>query len=895
MKEGRIYSFGVVLVCLAVFFAVVCFFAVGLNAQSAGGTAGVEGEAVAPPFRIVNILQNEDNPNIAAVRVFGVFEEEDILKVYTNDAFIGSKVVAAENVNPEGAGVLVPDISLSSLESGRNLIVARLVRDGVELRDSTPLLLYIKSPPSRPSVTATQDEGGGAFSIEVAGSFTEDDRVVVYVNDVEFRDRVVADAEVADGVVVFSDIEEDEFNNGENTVEALILRVASSDGTETVESERGATAEPVLVGVTEEAPETPAGEGEGEGADGAEQTTGDAEVAPVVPVAPSVPVDRDFECVEYTMVQKIFEELDEDYRGQMYLGQDVGIDGNTIVASGSDYRTRVYYKEGEVWEPSVVIVGREYTSTSSGMSSLTVSDGVLAIGTPDSRSGGVLSGSVHSYRKGLEGWVYQGTLAPSTLKSYSGFGRSVAMSDTLFAVAAQERDESGSVYVYTNVGGQWASPVYFTAADSIRNHKFGYSVSVDETMVAVGAPGDMSNGVVTGAVYVYVPSGNQWVVTKVVPDDGMSRGAFGERVLLKDGLLFVGAARAGAQGAVYVYAQEQEGDAWVLIQKLEPFAEDSARLFGSSFAYARGLLLVGAPSGGDGVYNTGVVFTYVREGNLFSVREKLIPEMTTEGDRFGADVSFDGTHFAVGAYRDDMGGHNAGAVYVYRADAVSCEMPEEESAADAESDSVRERKDELRRLITSANEVLGSLVRDLAGVGDEGEEEEEPESQRHTPVLSTQSSFTPDEIRNEAEARGLIGPGIPRTVIVTEEEESEEEETPDAGSGAVGSPTSPRRDASVAPEPTPTPTEPEPEPEDVVPVLKVGDIGSEVRRLQIFLNGNGYTVSPRGPGSPGNEDTNFSASMERALKSFQLVNGVTVTGMFDEETRNIILIYDPSF
>ena len=56
------------------------------------------------------------------------------------------------------------------------------------------------------------------------------------------------------------------------------------------------------------------------------------------------------------MVQKIFEELDEDYRGQMYLGQDVGIDGNTIVASGSDYRTRVYYKEGEAWEPSVVIV-----------------------------------------------------------------------------------------------------------------------------------------------------------------------------------------------------------------------------------------------------------------------------------------------------------------------------------------------------------------------------------------------------------------------------------------------------------------------------------------------------------------------------------------------------------
>lgn len=51
--------------------------------------------------------------------------------------------------------------------------------------------------------------------------------------------------------------------------------------------------------------------------------------------------------------------------------------------------------------------------------------------------------------------------------------------------------------------------------------------------------------------------------------------------------------------------------------------------------------------------------------------------------------------------------------------------------------------------------------------------------------------------------------------------------------------------------------------------LKVGDIGADVKRLQQFLNSNGYIVSTSGPGSIGQETTKYGTFTKNVLKKYQ--------------------------
>lgn len=71
----------------------------------------------------------------------------------------------------------------------------------------------------------------------------------------------------------------------------------------------------------------------------------------------------------------------------------------------------------------------------------------------------------------------------------------------------------------------------------------------------------------------------------------------------------------------------------------------------------------------------------------------------------------------------------------------------------------------------------------------------------------------------------------------------------------------------------------------------------DVRRLQVFLNQNGFTVAETGFGSIGNETTSYGAKTQYALMRYQDAHAETIlmplgltkgTGLFLEYTRNIV-------
>jgi len=96
-------------------------------------------------------------------------------------------------------------------------------------------------------------------------------------------------------------------------------------------------------------------------------------------------------------------------------------------------------------------------------------------------------------------------LLPSDGAADDQFGRSVAISGDVAIVGASRNDDngpsSGSAYLFdTTTGDQLAK---LLPSDGAEMDNFGYSVSISETMAAVGAYGDDDTGGSSGSVYVY--------------------------------------------------------------------------------------------------------------------------------------------------------------------------------------------------------------------------------------------------------------------------------------------------------------------------------------------------------------------------------------------------------
>ena len=111
------------------------------------------------------------------------------------------------------------------------------------------------------------------------------------------------------------------------------------------------------------------------------------------------------------------------------------------------------------WTPSQTIVEREYVGTGSSKTTVATDGAYVLLGLPNSRLRGVFSGAVYAYTPTLtDGWVQDSVLVPIVSGPYSLFGVSMATSESLVAVSAEERDRSGTVYVYSRFANGWSFP-----------------------------------------------------------------------------------------------------------------------------------------------------------------------------------------------------------------------------------------------------------------------------------------------------------------------------------------------------------------------------------------------------------------------------------------------------
>jgi hypothetical protein len=175
-----------------------------------------------------------------------------------------------------------------------------------------------------------------------------------------------------------------------------------------------------------------------------------------------------------------------------------------------------------------------------------VSGDVVVVGSYWDDDNGHASGSAYVFRHVGSTWVEEQKLTANDGAENDRFGVSVAVSGDAAVVGAYFGDgnspDSGSAYVYRDVGGTWVEEQELTARDGDRGDEFGHAVAVSGDAAVIGAPWHDGTGLWSGSAYLYRHVGGAWVEEReLVGSDVYSADWSGRSVAVSGDVAVVGA------------------------------------------------------------------------------------------------------------------------------------------------------------------------------------------------------------------------------------------------------------------------------------------------------------------------------------------------------------------
>ena len=236
------------------------------------------------------------------------------------------------------------------------------------------------------------------------------------------------------------------------------------------------------------------------------------------------------------------------------------------------------------------------------------------------------------------------------------------------------------------------------ASDAQATDEFGYSVSIsgDGNTAIIGAYQEDDTGFVyeAGAAYIFTRSGGTWTQQqKIQASDRQVGDRFGHSVSLSsDGnTAIIGAYRedtGGSEaGAAYVFTLS--GGTWTQQQKIQASDIQAVDYFGYSVSLSSdgNTALIGAYREDTGGSNAGAAYIFTRSGGTWTQQQKIQASDKQADVRFGYSVSLssDGNTAIIGAYQEDTGGNNAGAAYVFTLSGGTWTQQQKIQASDAQA------------------------------------------------------------------------------------------------------------------------------------------------------------------------------------------------------------------
>lgn len=316
-------------------------------------------------------------------------------------------------------------------------------------------------------------------------------------------------------------------------------------------------------------------------------------------------------------------------------------------------------------------------------SAVSVSGSFAAVGAYGASSG---KGAVYIFERnqgGADEWQVVRKITVPDGATADHFGFSVSLSGSMLAVGAPDNNEYGSdaglVYVFErNLGGadQWGLLGKVTSGDLSAGDRFGYSVSLDLNLLAVGALGEKPDGVAKGAAYVFhMNRGSGWFgqVARLLASDGAPGDQFGGAVAISGDQVVVGAHMDDNEhgtdaGAAYLFTRDHGGyNNWGQVRKFT--GESESDHYGQAVAIHGPTILLGAPDSTEGgSFGRAYVYERNKGGADAWGWVKTLVGGTALGCKFGGAVALSYEKALVGASLEAAGGLKGGSVIVFGRD-----------------------------------------------------------------------------------------------------------------------------------------------------------------------------------------------------------------------------------
>jgi hypothetical protein len=245
---------------------------------------------------------------------------------------------------------------------------------------------------------------------------------------------------------------------------------------------------------------------------------------------------------------RIFEGEDCSNFNYNMLGEAIDIDGDTLVASGSNAGfcfgggPAVYVYDIPTMTRNFVITGNPGTNDNWFGESISVGDGIIAVGAPYDSTIENRAGVVYLYDQHTGAFLME--LRPDDLESLDEFGASVDIDAGVLAVGCKYVDDgdfsgTGGVYLYALPSGELIRKQVSPTPG--QTDEFGWDVHLDDGLLLVGSPRDDDHQVGRGAGFLFDVQSGAYLRTFLPSEaDGSIPNEFGRSVFMRDGRVYIG-------------------------------------------------------------------------------------------------------------------------------------------------------------------------------------------------------------------------------------------------------------------------------------------------------------------------------------------------------------------
>ncbi|MEA3514402.1 MAG: hypothetical protein U9R34_02925 [Nanoarchaeota archaeon] len=395
-------------------------------------------------------------------------------------------------------------------------------------------------------------------------------------------------------------------------------------------------------------------------------------------------------------ISEVSKILASDIQAGDYFGYSVSIssDSNTTIVGayqedigGSQAGAAYIFRwDGITWiQEDKILASDKNVLDYFGYSVSISSDGNTAIvGAYGEDTGGADAGAAYIFTRLGSTWTEQQKIQASDIQAGDWFGYSVSISsDGNTALVGSRLEDgggtisTGAAYIFKRDGTTWTQQAKILASDRQQSDCFGHSVSIssDSNTAIVGAYHEDTKGNSAGSAYIFRWNGTTWIEdAQIFASDAAANDYFGYSVSISsDGNTtivgsycedFVGANDAGAayifrwDGTTWIEYKIQAGDIW------------TADRFGwsVSISFDGNTTLIGSYLEDAGATDAGAAYIFKWSGTTWTQYAKILASDAGVNDRFGHSVSIssDGSTAIVGANREDAGGIDAGAAYIFK-------------------------------------------------------------------------------------------------------------------------------------------------------------------------------------------------------------------------------------